>query len=177
MDLPLPLVKEARLETQLVAQVRDGDLVHHVAAKDLSLLLGGVVATGTLARHEGLLPTCLARRGSVSCSDWCTTSPLRTCPPAVAHATLRKLKDYFPSPDFEYPLEAAHEPDQTYYPAGTIVDPAKQAVFADLQKFRAARLVSPVGEEHMFWAAIRGKSCRLTPLGQFYWKRAKDNLL
>jgi hypothetical protein len=53
----VPLVDHARLEAQLVAQVRDGDLVHHVATKDLRLLLGGVVTTDTLARHQGLLPT------------------------------------------------------------------------------------------------------------------------
>jgi hypothetical protein len=39
------------------------------------------------------------------------------------------------------------------------------------------RLLIPVGENHMFYAAINSKSCQLTPLGRFYWKLVKENRL
>ncbi len=101
-------------------------------------------------------------------------SPLRTCSPVVAPDVLRRLPEYFPTPDYELQLDPSFEPDKTQHPKGTIPDAGKQAIFGHLQKFRAARLLVPVGEEHMFFAAIRSKSCRLTPLGKFYWKLTKE---
>jgi len=103
--------------------------------------------------------------------------PLRVCRPVVLAEILRKLTNYFPSADAEYPLDPAHEPDHKQHPPGTVPDRDKERIFADLQKLRAARLIVPVGEEHMFYAAIHRKSCRLTPLGQFYWRRTKEDLL
>lgn len=103
--------------------------------------------------------------------------PLRACRPVVSAEILRRLREYFPTAGSEYRLDPAYEPDHKQHPAGTLPDPRKEQVFGELQKLRAARLVVPVGEDHMFYAAIRGKSCRLTPLGQFYWRRAKDDLL
>jgi Caspase domain len=103
--------------------------------------------------------------------------PLRVCRPVVMADILRKLTDYFPSVGAEYPLDPAYEPDHKQHPPGTLPDPEKERIFGDLQKLRAARLIVPVGEEHMFYAAIHHKSCRLTPLGQFYWRRAKEDLL
>lgn len=104
-------------------------------------------------------------------------SPLRTCRAVVPPDVLRKLQNYFPSADHDFSLDPAYVADHKHYPPGTAPDPTKMAIFADLQKFRDARLLAPVGEEYMFYAAIRSKSCRLTPLGKFYWKRAKDGLL
>jgi len=36
-------------------------------------------------------------------------------------------------------------------------------------------LVVPVGEDHMYYAAINSKSCKLTILGEHYWKLVKKN--
>lgn len=104
-------------------------------------------------------------------------SPLRKCNPVVQLGLLRKLKDYFRSADYQLPLEPAHEPDRAHHPPGTVPSPDKEAIFSDLQKLRDARLLVPVGAEHMFFAALQSKSCRLTPLGKYYWKRAADGLL
>lgn len=104
-------------------------------------------------------------------------SPLRKCRPVVPPEVLRKLKDYFPTAEYDFPLDPAYEPDHKQHPPGTVPDPGKEASFADLQKFRDARLLVPVGEQHLFYAAIRSKSCHLTPLGKFYWRRAKAGLL
>ena len=104
-------------------------------------------------------------------------SPLRSCRPVVPAESLRRLKAYFPTADFEYPLDPAFEPDHNQHPPGTIPDSTKEAIFKDLQKFRDARLLVPVGEEHLYYAAIHSKSCRLTLLGQFYWRRVKEGRL
>jgi uncharacterized caspase-like protein len=47
-------------------------------------------------------------------------------------------------------------------------------VFRILQQMRATRLVVPVNFEHMYDAAMERGACQLTPLGQFYWRQAKD---
>jgi hypothetical protein len=36
-------------------------------------------------------------------------------------------------------------------------------------------IVVPVGEQHMYWAAINSKSCKLTPFGKRYWRLVKHN--
>lgn len=96
---------------------------------------------------------------------------LRNCRPSVPLETLRLLPRYFATPNDEFKLDPSYEPD---------AEPAHaehEEIFGDLQKFRAARLLVPVGEEHMYFAAINRKSCRLTPLGQFYWRLANERRL
>ena len=44
--------------------------------------------------------------------------------------------------------------------------------FKILQRLESVGLVQPVGEEHMYFAAMNSKSCKLTPLGQYYWDLA-----
>ena len=36
-------------------------------------------------------------------------------------------------------------------------------------------LVVPVGETHMYYAAMNSKSCKLTALGVHYWNLVKNN--
>lgn len=91
---------------------------------------------------------------------------LRKCDPAVPLPELRRLRDIFPSADEELPLDPSYEPD------ALPDDPAHEAIFAILQRCRAAKLVEPVGAEHMYFAAMQNKSCRLTPLGRHYWQIA-----
>ena len=92
---------------------------------------------------------------------------IRTCQPLVPLETLRKLTEWFPTPDFDYPLDPSYEPtaNKERHPNETI--------FAGLQKFRACRLVDPIGVEHMYYAAINSTGCRLTPLGKHYWSLVK----
>ena len=47
-------------------------------------------------------------------------------------------------------------------------------IFKNLQKLESAGLVCPVDEEHMYYAAMNSKSCKLTPLGQHYWNLVKS---
>jgi hypothetical protein len=97
-----------------------------------------------------------------------TVTTLRQAEPTVDPAILRKLPEYFPAQDDLYPLDESYEPE---------VEPhveKHEAIFAEFQKCRAARLLEPVGEDHLYWAAMRRKSCRLTPLGKFIWSLAKQ---
>ena len=48
------------------------------------------------------------------------------------------------------------------------------SIFKNLQKLESVGLVCPVGEEHMYYAAMNSKSCKLTPLGQHYWNLVKS---
>jgi hypothetical protein len=92
--------------------------------------------------------------------------PIRRCREGVDRAVLLRLVELFDSADHEIALDTSYEPTE---------DPRNaehERDFADLQKLRAAKLVEPVGEDHMYYAALRGKSCRMTPLGRRYWRLA-----
>lgn len=77
---------------------------------------------------------------------------------------LRKLREYFEKPSEKLNLDPSFEP--------TSVDPNEKntQIFAILQKLVKLNLVVPVGEEHMYFAAMNSKSCELTVLGKHYWR-------
>lgn len=93
---------------------------------------------------------------------------LRNCAPAVPLEALRLLPRYFKTPIEEFPLDPSYEPDAEPR------HPEHEKIFADLQRYRAARLLEPVGEQHMYYAAMNSKSCRLTALGRYYWHLANS---
>jgi len=96
---------------------------------------------------------------------------LRNCSPVVPIEILRLLPKCFTGADAELPLDPSFEPDAEPR------HPGNEQIFSYLQKYRAARLVVPVGEEHLYYAAMNSKSCKLTPLGQFYWSLANNGKL
>lgn len=96
---------------------------------------------------------------------------LRSCSPAVAVAELRKISDLFPVADHLFPLDPSYEPDAEPR------DSEHERAFTTLQKYRAAKLLEPVDAEHLYFAAMERKACRLTPLGRHYWHVAKDGRL
>ena len=53
-------------------------------------------------------------------------------------------------------------------------NPTNVSIFKDLQKLESIGLVVPVDEEHMYFAAMNSKSCKLTALGYHYWRLVKD---
>lgn len=87
--------------------------------------------------------------------------------PKISEKKLKKLLKLFPEADVEYKLKPAHEPD------AKPKNKKKEAIFRFLQDCRANNLVEPIGEKHMYYAAINKKSCGLTPLGTLYWKMLK----
>ncbi len=103
---------------------------------------------------------------------------IREIEPRVPKSILRKLGQYFSSPSDEFSLDPSFEFTNTPEYAHEVIKPyAKQEnvnIFKDLQLFESVGLIEPVDEEHMYFAAIRSKSCKLTALGLHYWKLSKD---
>jgi len=98
-------------------------------------------------------------------------APLRMLQPKVPSETMRKIVNYFATPDSEHPLNPSYEDTH----ASAI--PKNVAIFKDLQKFQGVGLVVPVDAEFMYFAAINSKSCRLTALGYQYWRLVNEKKL
>ena len=96
---------------------------------------------------------------------------LREVQPQVPLETLRKLPLYFPTPQDHHMLDPSYEDTEQRYNSENV------KTFKDLQKMEGVGLIVPVDEEHMYYAAINSKSCRLTALGLQYWRLAKENKL
>jgi hypothetical protein len=96
---------------------------------------------------------------------------LRRCAPAVPLTELRQICDLFPLADHLFPLDPSYEPDAAPR------DPEHERVFSTLQRYRAAKLLEPVDADHMYFAAMESRACRLTPLGRHYWHVARDGRL
>lgn len=96
---------------------------------------------------------------------------LRVAAPAIDVAILRQLPEWFPSPDAEFPLSLRHEHTEEPHDADA------EATFRCLQRCNRVKLVEPIDEEDMYWAAMHCTGCRLTALGRFYWKLANDGRL
>jgi Caspase domain len=106
---------------------------------------------------------------------------LRRTKPPIALAELQALVTYFPSPGYELPLDPSFEPerfpDQLNDPAIPPPDPSHTAIFRVLQNYVRVNLVRPIGAPHMWHAAMQGKSCQLTTLGQHYWNLVHNGLI
>ena len=106
--------------------------------------------------------------------------PIRTINAEVPKATLRKISLYFANPADENRLNPSYEftndPEYKIEPKEPYADPQNVASFKELQMFESVGLVEPVGTEHMYFAAMESKSCKLTALGPHYWKLSKDRI-
>lgn len=89
---------------------------------------------------------------------------LRKVSPLVPLSELRRLTTYFRRAEDEFAL------DPTYEYTSEVSESEHIDTFKILRRMQLVGLVEPVGEEYMYWAALKSKSCRLTPLGMYYWK-------
>ena len=98
---------------------------------------------------------------------------LRKVEPAIPLPCLRMITTYFNDANTPLPLDPSFECTNTLEQTHEVVEPYANEynvrIFKDLQKLESAGLVQPVGEEHMYYAAMHSKSCRLTPLGKHFW--------
>lgn len=101
-----------------------------------------------------------------------TFAKLRVVPPKVPLEALRRITSYFPTPEAEHAMDPSYEFTETAHAKDENV-----ATMKELQKFASVGLVVPVGEEHMYYAAIHSKSCRLTALGYQYWRLVTEKRL
>lgn len=103
---------------------------------------------------------------------------LRDVPPQVDVSILRSLTKYFVEEQDLYELDPSYEPTNKPNIEHSIVEPyaieEHMSIFSDLQKLEGVGLVVPVDEEHMYYAAMNSKSCKLTPIGKRYWKLVKE---
>ncbi len=106
---------------------------------------------------------------------------LRKAAPPIPLADLQALASHFPRADYDFPLDPSYEPERTPEQAADPKipppDPQNMAVFARLQRYAKVNLVRPVGETHMWHAAMHSKSCELTVLGQHYRQLIADGLI
>lgn len=104
--------------------------------------------------------------------------PLRTIQPKVSKDILRKLSQYFECPTDEYKLDPSYEYTNTREEIHEVIEPyanpSNVKIFKELQLFESVGLVEPVDEKHMYFAAMKSKSCKLTALGKHYWHLSKD---
>lgn len=94
---------------------------------------------------------------------------LRHTAPPIALDDLLRIAELFPAPGFQFALDPSFEPERN--PGNELTpppDPANNRTFAILQQYNRLNLLVPVGAPHMWHAAMQGKACRLTPLGEHY---------
>lgn len=103
---------------------------------------------------------------------------LRTINPQVSLNILRKITEYFPTPEQEYSLDPSYEDTNTKTVEHSVIKPYANAenvaVFKNLQKLQSVGLVVPVDSEYMYFAAMESRACKLTSLGYHYWRLVKD---
>lgn len=94
---------------------------------------------------------------------------LRKSTPAIAIEDLRRIFEFFPTPEYVFLLDPTFEPEMKGRDAGMPApNPENTRVFSILQRFNRLNLLIPVDVPHMWNAAMESKSCRLTVLGEHY---------
>jgi hypothetical protein len=104
--------------------------------------------------------------------------PIRTINAKVPKEVLRKIGQLFASPSDEYRLDPSYEFTNSPSVEHTVVepyaDPEKVEIFKQLQLFESVGLIEPVDADHMYFAAMESKACKLTALGLHYWRLSRD---
>jgi len=103
---------------------------------------------------------------------------IRDIEPRVPKNILRKLSQYFDSPSDEFELDPSFEFTNNPCIQHEVVEPYSKEenvnIFKELQLFESVGLIEPVDEDHMYFATMKSKACKLTALGLHYWKLSKD---
>lgn len=106
---------------------------------------------------------------------------LRSVIPQVDIATIRKICTYFDDENSEFAMDPSFEPTNALDVPHEVVQPYANStntkIFADLQKLESIGLVVPLGEDHMYFAAMNSKSCALTSIGKQYWRLVHKKLI
>lgn len=102
---------------------------------------------------------------------------LRKIIPKIDMDVLRKITEYFPSSTSNHNMDPSYEytNDSNYKIElkKPYADLSNVSIMKNLQKMESIGLVEPVDEEHMYFAAMNSKSCKLTALGNHYWNLVK----
>ena len=108
-------------------------------------------------------------------------SPIKYVKPQIDVKILRNLTKYFEEVNVEFSLDPSYEPTNAEQVEHQVIEPYADEenvkIFSELQKLEGVGLVVPCYEEHMYFAAMRSKSCKLTSIGQHYWKLVKEEII
>jgi hypothetical protein len=99
-------------------------------------------------------------------------STIRCFTPDVSDEELRRLPCFFPTSDHLFFLDPSYEVTRV-----AEATPEHIRIFKLFKRYQVARLLRPSMGEDLYFAALRGHSVELTPLGQFYWYLARSHLL
>lgn len=105
---------------------------------------------------------------------------LREVAPKISKEFLRELPTLFPDEATELKLNPSFEPARDNVPPEIRAippNPENVRIFKGLQSCNRNGLVVPVGCDHMYYAAIESRSCRLTAIGAHYRKLAETKRL
>lgn len=100
---------------------------------------------------------------------------LRKVQPPISLDDLKMIIILFEKVSSIFQLDPTFEPNRDNTNLKNLPNPKKENVekFRILQKFNRINLVLPIDEEHMYYAAMNSKGCKLTPLGEHYWNLVK----
>jgi hypothetical protein len=105
---------------------------------------------------------------------------LRQVVPQLPTEIMQNLITFFDQPDSFFPLDPSYEdtnhPKDLHKVIKPHAKPKNVVMFKQLQKLQAAGLVAPVDAPYMYFAAMKSKSCKLTPLGMHYWRLVKQKV-
>lgn len=108
-------------------------------------------------------------------------TPLRKVVPQVDIAVIRKICEYFSNENTEIQLDPSYEPTNSPEDKHELLEPYADEknikIFSDLQKLEGVGLVVPIGEEHMYFAAMKSKACALTSIGKQYWRLVNKGVI
>lgn len=98
-------------------------------------------------------------------------TPVRKVKPPIDPETLKNITIHFPFPEYDFKLDPSFEWTES------LAVKENTDRFKQLQKMNRVGLAEPYDAEpnDMYFAAIQSKGCRLTALGRYYWKLAKNN--
>jgi hypothetical protein len=103
---------------------------------------------------------------------------LRTVPPPITLAELRRITEFFPTRGCEYPVDPTYEDDLKGRPLNAPPpSPENTEKFAILRLYRSLNLLVPVDAPYMWNAAMESKSCKLTVLGEHYRSLVERDLI
>lgn len=105
---------------------------------------------------------------------------LRNTQPKISLSDLHRITEFFPAKDDEHALDPSYEKDPSPEHLKDDYkgkDPVKVEIFRILQRYNRLNLLVPIGEDDMYFAAMNSTGCRLTPLGQHYWRLVQKKLV
>ena len=98
-----------------------------------------------------------------------TFTSLRKVASPIFLEDLKRITELFPQLGQDFNL------DPSFEPTSSEANEENVAKFKILQKFRSVNLVVPIDSEHLYFAAMDSKACKLTILGEHYWKLVKKD--